>query len=150
MKKKHPEDMIGWEGRVKGSIDYRSDSLLNVKLNHYTFTGGAHGFEANRSLLFNLITGRTLTYNDVFKDVSAFTAFAETKFREKYNIPQGESINSKGLMFPDDSFVLPENIFYKEDGLLLYYHAYEIASYADQPKELFLPYDEINSFLKIK
>ena len=150
LKKDFPEDMMGWEGKVKGTITYRTDSVLNIKLNHYTFTGGAHGYEGDRSLLFNLNTGRTLTYSDIFKDVRAFTTFAETKFREKYNIPSGKSINSTGLMFPDDAFILPQNIFFKEDGLLLYYNAYEIASYAEQQKEVFLPYEEINSFMKIK
>ena len=150
LKKDFPEDMMGWEGRVKGTIDYRSDSILNIKLNHYTFTGGAHGYEGNRSLLFNLNTGKSLHYNAIFKDVRAFTTFAETKFREKYSIPAGKSINSTGLMFPDDAFILPQNIFFKEDGLLLYYNAYEIASYAEQQKELFLPYEDINSFLKLK
>ena len=150
LKKDFPEDMMGWEGRVKGTIDYRSDSILNIKLNNYTFTGGAHGYEGDRSLVFNINTGRSLSYDNIFKDVKAFTTFAETKFREKYNIPAGKSINSTGLMFPDDAFILPQNIFFKEDGLLLHYNAYEIASYAEQQKELFLPYEEINSFLKIK
>lgn len=150
LKKDFPQDMIGWEGRVKGMIDYRSDSLLVIKLNHYTFTGGAHGYEGNRSLLFNINTGKSLSYNNIFKDVRAFTTYAETKFREKYNIPAGKSINSTGLMFPDDAFILPQNIFFKEDGLLLYYNAYEVASYAEQQKELFLPYEDIDSFLKVK
>ena len=50
-------------------------------------------------------------------------------------------------MFENDTFQLPQNIFYTEDGLLLYYNSYEAASYADGPKEILFPYDKISKFL---
>ena len=74
-------------------------------------------------------------------------AFAEKKFRAKYKIPANKSINATGLMFENEKFNLPENIFYTDDGLLLYYNSYEAASYADGPKELLLPYKEVNDYL---
>lgn len=150
LKKQFPEDAIGWEGKVKGTIDYQTDKVLNIKLNHYTYTGGAHGYEGNTSLLFNPETGKALKYSDIFKDEAAFKAFAEKKFRAKFKVPEGKGINSTGFMFEDEVFALPLNIFFKENGLLLYYNSYEIASYAEQQKELLLPYSEIEQFLKIK
>jgi hypothetical protein len=150
LKKEFPEDMIGWEGKVKGSIDYQSDKVLNIKLNHYTFTGGAHGYEGNTSLLFNPETGKILKYSDIFNDEAAFKAFAEKKFRAKFKIPEGKNINATGLMFENDTFGLPLNIFFRENGLLLYYNTYEVASHVEQQKELLLPYSEIEQFLKVK
>lgn len=139
-----------WEGKIKATVDYQSDSIINIKLNNYMFTGGAHGYEGNRSLLFNAKTGKSLSYANIFKDQKAFTAFVEKKFREKFRIPEGKSININGLMFENDKFVLPQNIFYKENGLLLYYNSVEIGSFADGPKELLLPYKEIEQYLKVK
>jgi len=148
--KKFPKDAMAWEAKVKGTIDYKTDSIIEIKLHHYTFTGGAHGYEGDRSLLFNAKTGRSLKYSDIFKDEKAFTAFAEKKFRAKYKIPAGKNINATGLMFLDDVFVLPQNIFFKENGILLYYNAYEAAAYAEQQKEVLIPYSEADAFLKMK
>jgi hypothetical protein len=148
--KKFPKDAMSWEAKVKGTIDYKTDSIIGVKLHHYTFTGGAHGYEGDRSLLFNAKTGRSLQYADIFKDEKAFTAFAEKKFRAKFKIPMGKNINATGLMFENDAFALPQNMFFKEDGLLLFYNAYEVAAYAEQQKELFIPYSEADAFLKMK
>ena len=148
--KKFPDDAMSWEAKIKATVDYKTDSIIDIKLHHYTFTGGAHGYEGDRSLLFSAKTGRSLEYSDIFKDEKAFTAFAEKKFRAKYKVPQGKSINATGLMFENDKFALPQNIFFKENGLLLYYNAYEVAAYAEQQKEILIPYSEADAFLKMK
>jgi len=45
LKREFPDDpTMGWEAIFKASIDYRSDSIISIKVNHYTFTGGAHGY----------------------------------------------------------------------------------------------------------
>ncbi len=148
--KKFPADAMSWEAKIKATVDYRTDSIIVIKLNNYMFTGGAHGYAGDRSLLFNAKTGRSLEYKDIFKDEQSFTVFAEKKFRAKFKIPEGKSINATGLMFENDKFAMPQNIFFKENGILLYYNAYEIAAYAEQQKELLIPYSEADAFLKMK
>ncbi|HEX9152601.1 MAG TPA: DUF4163 domain-containing protein, partial [Flavobacterium sp.] len=150
LQKEFPNDTFGWEGKVEGSIKYQSDSILNIEIKHYTFTGGAHGYEGLRSLLFDPTTGKYIPTNHLFKNMNAFMAFAEKKFRAKYKIPENKSINATGLMFEDEKFYLPQNIFYTDKGLLLYYNSYEAASYADGPKELLLSYKEANPYLLAK
>ncbi|MEO7977558.1 DUF4163 domain-containing protein [Flavobacterium sp.] len=147
MHKKFPDETFGWEAKVKGNIEYQSDQILNIKIEHYTFTGGAHGYQGFRSLLFNPETGKTIFTNQIFKSEKEFKAFAEKEFRAKYKIPSKSNINATGLMFEDDKFQLPQNIFYTNEGLLLYYNSYEAASYADGPKELLFPYDKVNKYL---
>jgi hypothetical protein len=50
-------------------------------------------------------------------------------------------------MFEKDHFYLPENIGFTEKGIKLLYNQYEVASYADGPIELTLPYKDIRKFL---
>jgi hypothetical protein len=150
LQKEFPNDKFGWEGDIKGSVTYQSENILNIKIDHYTYTGGAHGYHGLRSLIFILETGKSISVNELFKDRAVFKAFAEKKFREKYKIPASKVINSSGLMFENEKFQLPQNIFFTDTGLLLYYNVYEIASYADGEKELLLPYTEVNEFLKLK
>jgi len=148
--KKFPDDAMSWEAKIKATVDYKTDSIINIKLHNYTFTGGAHGYEGDRSLLFNPQTGKSLSYGDIFKNETAFTAFAEGKFRAKFKIPANKSINATGLMFENEKFALPQNIFFKENGILLYYNAYEVAAYAEQQKEILIPYSEADAYLKVK
>ncbi len=151
LKRDFPDDpSMGWEANFKAGIDYKSDNIIGIKINHYTFTGGAHGYEGDRSLLFNSKTGRQYSYSNLFTDVNAFTQYAESKFREKYKIPAGKSINANGLMFENDTFALPKNIFFKEKGILLLYNRYEVSAYAEGTKELLIPYSEANQYLKVK
>lgn len=151
MKKDFPNDpMAPWEASIKGSVAYKTDSIINIKITSYMFTGGAHGYGAEKSVLFDTQTGKSLQHADIFSDLNGFTAYAEKKFREKFKVPAGKNINATGFLFENDKFALPQNIFYTDKGLLLYYNPYEIASYADQQKELLLPYSEIEKFLKVK
>lgn len=145
--KKFPGETFGWEAKIKGNIEYQSDQILNIKIEHYTFTGGAHGYKGFRSLLFNPETGKTIFTDQIFKNENEFKAFAEKEFRAKYKIPSEANINATGLMFENDKFQLPQNIFYTSEGLLLYYNSYEAGSYADGPKELLLSYGEVKKYL---
>jgi hypothetical protein len=149
LQKEFPNDNFGWEAKVEGSIKYQSENILNIEIDHYTYTGGAHGYQGLRSLLFDPNSGASISTTDLFIDKVAFTAFAEKKFRAKYKIPINKSINSTGLMFENEIFSLPQNIFYTDQGLLLYYNTYEVASYAEGTKEILLPYKEVADYLTI-
>ncbi|MDA6071425.1 DUF3298 and DUF4163 domain-containing protein [Flavobacterium sp. AC] len=148
MHKKFPSETFGWEGKIKGNVEFESDQIINIKLDHYTFTGGAHGYQGFRSLLFDPKTGKTIFTHQIFKNEKEFKAFAEKEFRAKYKIPENLNINATGLMFENDKFQLPQNIFYTNKGLLLYYNSYEAASYADGAKEILFPYEKVSKYLK--
>lgn len=150
MHQKFPNDTFGWEAKIIGNVEFESDQVLNLKIDHYTFTGGAHGYQGYRSLLFDKKTGKTIFNKQLFKNENEFKAFAEKNFRSKYKIPEKANINATGLMFENDKFQLPQNIFYTSAGLLLYYNSYEAASYADGPKELLFSYDKVSKYLVYK
>ena len=150
MKTEFPKDSFGWEGKVTGSIAYETENVLNIKIDHYTYTGGAHGYQGIRSLIFNPKTGKIITNEGLFNNVNAFTKFAEQKFRTAYKIPENDAINSTGLMFEDEKFALPMTMIFNKTGLLLYYNSYEAASYADGPKEIQLTFAELEPYLKVK
>jgi hypothetical protein len=150
LQKEYPKEALSWEAEIEGSIKYQSDRILNLQIKHYTYTGGAHGYQGLRSLLFNPASGKSIPNNQLFKDPDVFKAFAEKKFRTKYNIPKNKPINATGFLFEADKFNLPLNIFYSDKGLLLYYNPYEASSYADGPKELLLSYKEVNTYLLLK
>lgn len=150
VKNEFPESTFGWEAAIAGEVKYESESLINIEIEHYTFTGGAHGYSGLQSLLIDPKTGNLIPNECLFQNLDGLKRMAEEKFRNKYQIPLQGSINQTGYSFPNQEFVLPKNIFYTRDGLLLHYNQYEIASYAEGAKNLFLPFTILKEFLVIK
>lgn len=150
LREEYADETAQWEAKIDGEKVYEDDVLLTIELNTYLFTGGAHGYGSKRFLNFDKKKGTELENWQLFKDLENFQKYAETEFRIKESIPEGKPINSTGFMFERDSFYLPENIGLTKEGLKLLYNQYEVASYADGPIELTLPYSDVKKFLAAK
>ena len=149
LRQRYPEETTSWEAQILGEIAYEDEFLLTIRLNSYLFTGGAHGYSTVRFLNFNKKKGSELENWELFENSDQFKNFAETKFRIQEGIPEGTAINSTGFMFDTNEFYLPENIGFTEEGLQILFEEYEVASYADGPIILTLPFSEIRSYLAL-
>tara|TARA_R110002167_G_scaffold13570_16_gene56263 strand:- start:2100 stop:2846 length:747 start_codon:yes stop_codon:yes gene_type:complete len=150
LKERYADETAVWEAKIEGTIRYEDATILTIELDSYLFTGGAHGDTSERFLNFDKTKGTELENWELFKSKADFLKFAETKFREQEAIPSDKSINHTGLMFEEDSFYLPENIGFTDKGIELLYNRYEVASYADGPIILTLPYVEVKPYLVAK
>ena len=142
-----PEELSGWEASVEAMKTYEDSSVLTIEMNTYIFTGGAHGYPATRFLNFDKKTGKEIDALDLFKDPGKFSEYAESAFREHYQIAAEAPINSTGFMFEEDRFELPQNMGLTAEGLVLHYNPYEAASYADGALVLKFPLEEVQPFL---
>ncbi|MFK5982159.1 MAG: DUF4163 domain-containing protein [Flavobacteriaceae bacterium] len=145
--KKEFPDVSPYEAEVSVSNSYSSSDIISIKTSFYNYTGGAHGNTTLSFLNFDPQTGGLLTKNSLLKNKKEFTEFAEKKFRAEKIISEGESINSTGFWFENDTFSLPESIGFSETHLILIYNQYEIASYADGPIEIQIPLEEALPYL---
>lgn len=143
----YPDEMPGWKAEISAEVSYEDKNWLSIRLNAYTYTGGAHGYGSVRYLNFDKSRGIELETWELFRDQGEFQRFAEGKFRLQEQIPADKPINSTGFMFEDGRFYLPENIGLTAEGVQLHYNQYEVASYADGPIELTLPFGEVKKFL---
>ncbi|MCR9263785.1 MAG: DUF3298 and DUF4163 domain-containing protein [Flavobacteriaceae bacterium] len=150
LNERFPDETPGWEAKIDGTIVYEDPQMITIQVESYTYTGGAHGYGSTSYLNFDKQSGTELENWELFDDLEGFQKFAETKFRIQEDIPQDENINATGFMFDGDVFHLSNNMGYTKDGLQLIYNQYEVASYADGPIVLVLPYNEINLYLKQK
>ena len=148
LQEQYTDENTIWKAKIDAVITYEDASVLTVELIAYLFTGGAHGYTSIRLLNFDKKKGNEIENRQLFKDKDGFQKYAENQFRNQENIPQDKSINDTGFMFDNNSFYLPENIGYTKEGLQLIYNQYEVASYADGPIEVLLPYVEIKKFLE--
>jgi len=149
LKEKFPEEPA-WEAQINGEVVYEDANIVTIKLNSYSFTGGAHGYASTSFLNFDKVEGTELENHDLFEDYEGFAQFAEAQFREQEKIPQDKNINATGFMFEGDAFHLAQNMGYTQNGLQMVYNQYEVASYADGPIVLTLSYEDINKYLKFK
>lgn len=149
LKSKFPDE-VGWEAEINGEVVYEDANIVTVMVNSYSFTGGAHGYASTSFLNFDKRRGGELENRELFDDMEGFEKLAEAKFRIQEEIPEGKNINATGFMFEGDTFHLSQNIGYTKEGIQLIYNQYEVASYADGPIVLTLPYEEVNVYLKRK
>lgn len=147
LKALYPDEPVGWKAAIQAEVTYEDEHWISIRLEAYTFTGGAHGYGATRFLNFDKQKGVELESWELFRDENDFQRYAETKFRRQEQIPADKPINSTGFMFENDLFYLPENIGLCPDGIKLHYNQYEVASFADGPIELTLPFREAGKFL---
>ncbi|MFC4816182.1 MULTISPECIES: DUF3298 domain-containing protein [unclassified Flavobacterium] len=149
----HQEDQeftSHWQAYSTTSIDYQSPKLLNLVFDYWAYTGGAHGNGATYSYFIDAKTGKQIKKENLFSDLKGFTKLAEQKFRKQQNVPKNVNINETGYWFADEKFHLPQNIFLTKKGVNLLYNQYEVASYAEGPIEVVIPYTEANQYLKLK
>ena len=139
-----------WEATITADISYEDAQLLSIRLESYLFTGGAHGFEEVRFLNFDKRRGREIEGINMFTDFSPILTLSEEIFRIAQAIPREGDINSTGFMFEGNQFHLPETIGFDGHGMVLHYNQYEVASYADGPITLTIPWAEVMPLLRKK
>ncbi len=143
-----PDTEAVWEATIEGSISNLDENYLTIQLKTYIFSGGAHGYQATQFLNFDLKRQIEIDAKEMLSNLDGFIGFAEKEFRIQENIPLDQNINSTGFMFPEEQFVLPENMGYTPNGFLMWYNQYEIASYADGPISILLTEEQISPYRK--
>lgn len=130
-------ELTSWEASVDGEVTHQSPNVICIAMNTYLNTGGIHGTSKISFLNFDATTGKQLDYNEFIKNKDGFKKFLKFYFEKEV-----ESISF-------DNFKLPETIGLNDDGIIILYNINEIPSYTDKLTEFTIPFDEVNSFLKI-
>lgn len=141
----YPEEAIAWEANFKVNHQSLSSKVYQIVWDYYLFTGGAHGLQAKKVMLFDTSTGNLVKTNDLFINHNGFVKLAEQKFRKKYKITS--NLNEAGFTFDKDVFKLPENFYQTSTHWVLHYNPYEIAPYVKGSSIIKIPRNEIAPFL---
>ncbi|WNH13828.1 DUF3298 domain-containing protein [Thalassobellus suaedae] len=134
-----PESTQIWEAQIDGEILHQSPEIICIAITTYINTGGAHGNLNISFLNFNSETGHLIPNENLFKNMDTFKKIAKTYFNE--------TIKDNDYLFDSESFELPQNIAYNEDGIVLLYNTYEIAPYASGIIEFTIPFENISDIL---
>lgn len=119
-----------WAFECEAKLHFEDDFFINLMVDHYQFTGGAHPYSSTQSLLIDKVNGKFLSYEKMFTNMDIVKRKVEYAFREQFEIPLGKSLNEYGFFFENDKFKLAENIFFDNKTIKFVYNPYEIAPYA--------------------
>ena len=138
------ENALVWEAVFDGEITYQSSEIISIAINSYLNTGGAHGNMNITFLNFNPSTGNILNFDELINDKINFKDIAKQHFKTAIQTTEKSGF---GDYFFGEDFHLPANIGFSDEGVILFYNVYEIASYAVGITELTIPYEDVEQYL---
>ncbi len=136
------ESFTAYAFEMAYNVRYNNNGILCISLDSYVYTGGAHGNPITDVLTFDLTTGNTLNLSDLISaDNETFSSYVADEFQKMYD----ESPDEYWVEAPDqvrnESPSLDEKNYYLTDeGIVVFYYPYELASYARYFVEILIPY----------
>lgn len=133
------------------NVEYADDDLISVNFSEETFNGGAHPNHGTFTLTYDLKAGREIKLAELFKPGAKYlTTISTYVIRDLKGRKDPESGENRGLaqdVFADGAKPTADN--YRnwnvtKKGLLITFPQYQVASYADGPQTVIVPY----SYLK--
>tara|TARA_R110002049_G_scaffold85746_3_gene218084 strand:+ start:8813 stop:9532 length:720 start_codon:yes stop_codon:yes gene_type:complete len=137
-----------WELDIETELVYQSEAIITIAISTYEFKGGAHGNDQIKFLNLDAKTGHVLNLDDFIENNDEFKALAKSHFTKTVQL-KDSAVNMEDVFF-GKPFQLPENIGYSDDGLVLLYNVYEVASYDQDYIEFVIPFEELGSYLKME
>tara|TARA_R110002020_G_scaffold303939_2_gene519449 strand:- start:63704 stop:64486 length:783 start_codon:yes stop_codon:yes gene_type:complete len=142
------ETSTDYETDVDANISLETENLLCIAVKSYTYFGGAHGYGSVTYFNFDKNSETYLSTEDLIKDKTAVLKEAEKRFRKQQKIPADGNINSTGYFFEDDKFILPKDIGFDDENLILQYNPYDVAAYSVGQITVKIPLPEIKAYLR--
>ena len=137
-----------WVSESNARVSGITPSYLEIAINAYTYTGGAHGNYATVFEHYDLPTQQILALDRIVDTTyqNELTAVAERYFRQQENLSVDQSLEDR-YFFDGGQFSLPQNFSLEQDSILFLYNIYEIKPYVNGQTELRVPYSDINRLL---
>ncbi len=136
-----------WELNIETELTYQSEDVITIAISTYEFKGGAHGNDQVKLLNIDTKTGQVLDINVIINDIDGFTKLSEAEFISSLK-EDDDNITIENFFF-GKPFQLPENIGFSEEGLILIYNVYEVTSYDLGYTEFMIPFEKVESYLKL-
>jgi hypothetical protein len=138
---------FNWQSLKFLHILMNNSHILTFYIDHYAFTGGAHGLQTRQFTVVNLWTGKEVMLKDVFKEdsESGLISLLSNKIHMMNHLPTSQSLKDAG--FYTDTVKPADNFYITPDGIGFYYNQYDIAPYALGPVDVFIPFSELKDYL---
>lgn len=145
------EEVYYMEGSVTCEVDlsYYNDRYIGLLWNGYDYySGAAHGMPYRDFRLYDRETGEEIYLDDILAtSEEELNAIVTRMFEERHGGDEiwewGLDYISENAGFLEDHHLKAGDYYLTEKGLVYYFGAYEVASYAEGMPEVLIPYDEL-------
>jgi hypothetical protein len=142
----YPYEM-GYSFDTGFQVQFNSKKFISIVLNHYQFTGGAHGNYFALGYNIDMNDGKVLTLKDIIKEDSfdLLTYECEQSILETY---QANSLIEAGTF--ENELVIPEDqdFYITPTALVIQFDPYEIGPYAMGEIVAEIPFEKIMDILQ--
>ncbi len=121
---------------IDGDVFSMGKDYLQYVVSSYDFTGGAHGYSADRYMTFDTNTGKRITVNDIVSNSDRLLKILTGKVRQD------------DRAFEDAEVFIPEVFLFDEEGMTFIYDTYSIGCYASGPIDITLSKGELKGILR--
>jgi hypothetical protein len=138
---------FNWQSMKFMHILMNDSHVLSFYIDHYAFTGGAHGLQTREYTSVNLWTGKEIGLRDIFKEnsESRLSSILGDKVHELNHLPTTQSLKDAGYF--TDTIKPTGNFYITHTGIGFYYNQYDIAPYTAGPIDVFVPFTELKDLL---
>ena len=150
--KAYPQQYDMTDSSMIDEVGIIEDRYLFINKSGYWYGGGAHGMPSRDQMLFDLTTGQELKLSDFYKGSEEdYKTLVATKTREDYESYGTEKGASP--YFADnaqdvydqayESVHLDMNVYFADGGIIYYFYPYDMGSYADGFRDIFISYEDL-------
>jgi hypothetical protein len=138
---------LGYSFETGFQVQFNSQMFISIVLNHYQFTGGAHGNYFALGYNINTDDGKVLSLKDIIREDSfdLLTYECEQAILETY---EANSLIEAGTF--ENELVIPEDqdFYITPTALAIQFDPYEIGPYAMGEIVAEIPFEKIRDILK--
>lgn len=136
-----------WHIHKQVFIDYNENDVVVVRLNSSGYLGGAHGYNDNSIIVWDMQSNRRLKLTDVLTiDPTVLGKMIYQNLLRKQT--QSGNAEMKGFFVKDYIEPNPENWGVDQKGIYFIYNAYELAGYSSGNFKIRIPFEDLQPFLK--
>ena len=138
-----------WFLMVDIGVLYQNPNYIALQYMNSDFSGGAHPNTSLYFINYNPKTNHTLTLDSLIDNNKKpkLVSLAEKIFREDEKLTPTQPLEGK-YFFADGKFVLPDNFYVNEKGLVFVYNQYEIKAYVYGTTEITIPFSLLKGIAK--
>ncbi|MFI5200752.1 MAG: DUF3298 domain-containing protein [Candidatus Kapaibacterium sp.] len=134
-----------WSSGTTMDVLYNEDDILSLQLDEGGFTGGAHDWRNFDLHTLDVRNRKVLALSDITTADSAIMERALAKaFRKQYHHGPDQELSE---MLFEDYLPANNNFYITPGGISFVYSQYEVASWAEGPIEVFVPFSALKDKL---
>lgn len=122
-------------------VEYNQKGIISIAFLDYIYSGGAHGLTVQSSYTIDLKTGTVYELKDVFKAGTDYVSIISSEVKKQ----MGER-EMTGYLPPFEAIRPDQDFFLSNNGLVVYFQAYEYTPYAAGIPEFEFGFSSISEY----